>query len=210
MNVEEMFSEIENCKSCEMREICEENDLQPAFPFGAIKNPLMLVFINPSPKNVTVHKNWRHDRLFFYGDIRFWRFLAEVNLFDKKLLKLVKKFGWLPEFIPSFKEELAKKDVWITNLVKCPTLHGEYPQKNVVEVCKKKFLEKEIEMLKPRLIIAFGQFTYKMLTGKALSLSMFFRNEVDVNEGILPCYFPTGRGNTEKATACIKRILSRL
>ncbi|MBC7074012.1 hypothetical protein H5T58_01330, partial [Candidatus Parcubacteria bacterium] len=125
--------------------------------------------------------------------------------------KKIENSNWEKELIEPIKKELENQKIYITNLVKCPTPNANYPPKEAIRACIQ-FLEKEIEFLQPIKIFAFGAFTFEVLTRKKIKLNQFFStfNQDSVNERILPCYFPTGRGNFQLAIEGLKRLLKYL
>ncbi|MFX0084245.1 MAG: uracil-DNA glycosylase family protein [Candidatus Hodarchaeota archaeon] len=61
-------------------------------------------------------------------------------------------------------EELGLwKDCFVTNLVKCSTNKNYVPSSDEVDNCFE-ILQAEISLLRPKKIIAFGRFTYEVLT----------------------------------------------
>jgi len=59
---------------------------------------------------------------------------------------------------------LERKDLYITNVVKCYTPSNRKPFEKEIYTCKS-FLEREIKILKPKIIIALGGIALKELTG---------------------------------------------
>lgn len=62
----------------------------------------------------------------------------------------------------TFKELLEEagikfEDVAITNLVKCSTSNNSPPDQEIINVCMQNWLAKEIETMKPKMIIAMGR-----------------------------------------------------
>jgi len=62
---------------------------------------------------------------------------------------------------------LFRKDVYITNIVKCRPPNNRTPEEDEILACKP-FLEEEIEKVKPKTIIALGETAATSLTGKDL------------------------------------------
>ncbi len=75
---------------------------------------------------------------------------------DKMGLPFVGQAGkYLDEFLSSI--NLKRENVFITNLVKCRPPQNRDPFPDEVEICTKLYLEKQIELIKPKLIITLGR-----------------------------------------------------
>jgi DNA polymerase len=59
---------------------------------------------------------------------------------------------------------LARADVYVTNVVKCYTIGNRAPYGDELEACRE-FLDKEIEIVKPKVVLALGSYAFKQLTG---------------------------------------------
>ena len=55
---------------------------------------------------------------------------------------------------------LTRKDVWITNVVKCATVGNQQPTPEMKKKCRK-FLIRELNIIKPRLVITLGKYAAK-------------------------------------------------
>ncbi len=60
--------------------------------------------------------------------------------------------------------ELTRQDVYITNLLKCRSLDAQSISPSDAHTCQP-YLLKEIALVQPRIIVAFGQHAYHYLTG---------------------------------------------
>lgn len=65
---------------------------------------------------------------------------------------------------------LKRDDVYITNLLKCRALNTDSPSPIDIHTCQP-YLLKEIELIKPKLILTFGEVAFKYLTGDDSSLN---------------------------------------
>jgi DNA polymerase len=59
---------------------------------------------------------------------------------------------------------LDRSDLYVTNIVKCMTPDNRKPKQHEVEACKD-FLDKEISLIHPKIIVALGAMAFKRLTG---------------------------------------------
>ena len=71
---------------------------------------------------------------------------------------------------------LARAEVYISNVLKCRTLDTQTPSPTHIHTCHP-YLLKEIELIKPKIIVAFGEIAYHSLTGDD--------SEIDKVHGIL-------------------------
>ncbi len=60
--------------------------------------------------------------------------------------------------------EIKRQDVYLTNILKCHDLNIKDPSPTYTHTCHP-YLLKEIELIKPKIIIALGQLAYEYLTG---------------------------------------------
>lgn len=60
---------------------------------------------------------------------------------------------------------LRPKDIYVTNAVKCYTPNNRVPSDTEIATCHR-FLKKEIEIVKPKLIVTLGNPALKTMTGK--------------------------------------------
>jgi DNA polymerase len=59
---------------------------------------------------------------------------------------------------------LSRDDVYITNILKCRALDSQTPSPAHAHTCHP-YLLKEIELIQPTIIVAFGELAYHYLTG---------------------------------------------
>ena len=86
---------------------------------------------------------------------------------------------------------LKRSDVYITNVLKCRKLDSQAPSPTNTHTCHP-YLLKEIELVKPKLIVAFGEMAYKYLTGDDSSI-VDIRGTVHEKEEykIIPTFHPS-------------------
>jgi DNA polymerase len=66
--------------------------------------------------------------------------------------------------------ELRREDVHILNILKCRPPENRNPAPQEIEACRP-FLERQIDLIQPRILVALGLFAGQWLTGKKLSLT---------------------------------------
>ena len=86
---------------------------------------------------------------------------------------------------------LKRSDVYITNLLKCRALDSESPSPIDAHTCQP-YLLKEIKLVKPKLILTFGEMAYRYLTGDD-SLLSDIRGTVHKKEDykVIPTFHPS-------------------
>ncbi|MEN3045415.1 MAG: uracil-DNA glycosylase [Candidatus Hydrothermales bacterium] len=85
------------------------------------------------------------------------RGLPFVGRAGKKLDEIMRRAG------------IRREGVYITNTIKCRPPMNRDPEENELKSCFP-YLEKQIEILKPRVIVALGRYASYVLTGKKISV----------------------------------------
>jgi len=197
-----------------------DNNLMPILGGGQDINPkFMMVFINPTSKNISSNKNWKGPRFPFIGRKRPWIEFHKVGLFNEELLNEIKtNSNWSLEFTYNVLEFLKRKGLYLTNIVKNTEYNADLPKANQINLYLPIF-KKEIELVNPEYIIAFGLIPINALLKENIKLSEYYEliqkknalifYEIKINSKrykVIPCYYPIGRGNPEKAIEILKRI----
>ena len=86
--------------------------------------------------------------------------------------------------------KMQKSDVYITNILKCRALDTQIPSPTHAHTCHP-YLLKQIELIKPKIIVTLGQTAYHYLTGNDSELTKI-RGIIDKQESytIIPTYHP--------------------
>ena len=214
-----IYQEFDNCKRCKKN----NNSLLHILGGGKFKNPQFLfLFINPTHLNLSSHIDYKGKRRYpFIGVRYFYRFLSEAGFLDKRIINNIYKKGWQIEDESRIEQGLINNNIYITNLVKCTKYNPENPSKNII---KQDFplLQKEINAVLPKYIIAFGKLPLEIKTGKNIRLKDYFKktsnnsykpiksvNVLGKIYKVLPCYFPVGRGNRRGALEILSYIRKR-
>ncbi len=214
-----IYKEFDNCKRCKK----ENNPLLHILGGGKFQNPQFLfLFINPTHLNLSSHKDYKGKRRYpFIGVRYFYRFLSEAGFLDKKIIDDIYKKGWQIHDESRIEQSLINNNVYITNLVKCTKYNPDSPSKDIM---KQDFLllQKEINIVLPKYIIAFGKLPVRMIAGKDIRLKDCLErirgnsyqpiqsvNVLGKIYKVLPCYFPVGRGNRHGALEILSYIKKR-
>jgi DNA polymerase len=80
--------------------------------------------------------------------------------------------------------DLSRKDsVYICNVLKCRPPGNRDPQADEIEACSP-YLKKQLELIRPRALLAVGSFAARLLTGHDKSALGRLRGEVHSYEGV--------------------------
>ena len=205
-----LYRGVDACLFCRR----SKNYLQHIHGFGALQPRFMLVLVNPTHRNLSSHPAYHGPRFPFIGVRQFWKVLARGGLIDKDIAeRLPLKKDWNEKHTEQIKRELIRNKLYLTNVVKCCYDHSAYPVAEVLSAGTD-ILAREIALVRPQKIIAFGGLVYKTLTGKNIKLADYWngekKKEVELISGlntpIEPCYFPIGRGNPGKAVEILRKF----
>lgn len=182
---------------------------------GCINRPrLLLLFMNPTAKNVSANKNWTGLRAPWIGTKNIWKLLFKLGLIDKRQFEKIQKLKpneWTVEFGESLYKTLAKNKVYVTNLAKC-TQDDARPLKNSVFREYLVLTKKEIHKASPKKIVSFGVQVSQILLNKKVELKDAREEELfieDIEFKVYPTYYPVGQGmrNMDKAVERISGLL---
>lgn len=66
--------------------------------------------------------------------------------------------------------ELSREDVFVMNVIKCRPPGNRDPQPGEIDACRP-YLERQIELIEPRVIATLGNFATKLLTGRGVGIT---------------------------------------
>lgn len=192
-------------------------ELDPIYNGGCENNPdICFVFMNPTGKNVASLKTWTGRKSPWIGTKNIWKLFKEVGLLSENTYKDIqskKPKDWDYEFSDYVYEELTNNKIFITNLGKCTQIDARPLSDEVL----KKYLEllfKEIDIIKPKVIITFGNQVSSIVLNKKISVSENRKvcHELVVGKNkykVYPVYYPVGNGifNIDKSIEDIKWII---
>lgn len=193
-------------------------ELDPIYNGGCENNPdICFVFMNPTGRNVASLKTWTGRKSPWIGTKNIWKLFKEVGLLSENIYKDIqskKPKDWDYKFSDYVYEELTNNKIFITNLGKCTQIDAR-PLSD--EVLKKylKLLFKEIDIIKPKVIITFGNQVSSIILNKKISVSENRKvcHELVVGKNkykVYPVYYPVGNGifNIDKSIEDIKWIIN--
>ena len=151
-----------------------DKSLDSIYNGGCENNPdICFVFMNPTGRNIASKKEWLGRKSPWIGTKNIWKLFYDVGLVDDSIYEEIrskKPKDWDYEFADKIYELVTNKKVFITNLGKCTQIDAR-PLPD--EVLKKylKLLYKEFEIIKPRVIITFGNQVSSIVLNKKISVS---------------------------------------
>ncbi len=129
----------------------------------------------------------------------------------------MKPAEWTPEFTKTIYSHIAKQKIFSTNLAKATQSDARPLHDKVFFDSRAGFL-RELELLKAKHIITFGNQVSSVLLGKPIRVSDYSGTEHEMlthnkrSYTIYPCFYPVGRGwmNVKKVIPRIRQILKKI
>ena len=197
MNLEVLKNEYEK-----MQKIYGDKTLKSINFGGCDTNPdICFVFMNPTSKNIASEPSWDGIRAPWIGTKNIWDLFVATNLFDADIyneIKSKKANEWDKEFAEKVYDEVKRNKMFITNLGKCTQIDARPIQNSVYEKYLN-LLEKEIEIVNPKVIILFGNQVSTVFLKEKISVSQCRKKEfIKVINGkeykCYPIFYPVGNG----------------
>ena len=149
-------------------------ELDSIYNGGCEENPdICFVFMNPTGKNIASDKSWKGRKSPWLGTKNIWKLFYKVDLLSEETFNKIqekKPKEWDYEFCNYVYEEIEKNKLFITNLGKCTQIDARPLPDEVL----KKYLDllfKEINIIKPKIIITFGNQVSSIILNKKISVS---------------------------------------
>ncbi len=192
-------------------------ELDSIYNGGCEENPnICFVFMNPTGKNIASNKSWKGRKSPWLGTKNIWKLFYKVNLLSTDLFNQIqekKPKEWDYEFCDNVYEEITNNKIFITNLGKCTQIDARPLPDHVL----KKYLDllfKEIDIIKPKVIITFGNQVSSIILDKKISVSENRKvcHKIEINKTIYKVYsvyYPVGNGifNIDKSIEDINWII---
>ena len=192
-------------------------ELDSIYNGGCEKNPdICFVFMNPTGKNIASDKSWKGRKSPWLGTKNIWKLFYKVDLLSEETFNKIqekKPKEWDYAFCNYVYEEIEKNKLFITNLGKCTQIDARPLPDEVL----KKYLDllfKEINIIKPKIIITFGNQVSSIILNKKISVSENRKkcHKIQINKNeykVYPVYYPVGNGifNIDKSIEDIKWII---
>ena len=195
-------------------------ELDSIYSGGCTKNPdICFVFMNPTGRNIASSKNWKGLKSPWIGTKNIWDLFFELHLMDKSIYRKIKEMkgsDWTEAFAEEVYKDVERHKYFITNLGKCTQIDArELPDKVYQKYLH--LLEKEFEIIKPKVIILFGNQVSSIVLQQKISVSQvrkqLFEKTINGNTySFYSVYYPVGNGrfHLDKSIEDIKWIMNRL
>ena len=177
-------------------------ELDSIYSGECIDNPdICFVFMNPTGKNIASDKSWKGLKAPWIGTKNIWDLFYELKMIDEDIynkIKSIKGNEWTEEFALEVYNNVEKYKYYITNLGKCTQIDAR-PLPDSVYKEYLHLLEKEIEIINPKVIILFGNQVSSIVLNEKISVSQCRKKQFKkiINEKEYKCYsvfYPVGNG----------------
>lgn len=197
-----------------------DKSLDSIYNGGCEQNPdICFVFMNPTMRNIAAEKSWIGPKHPWIGTKNIWTLFKKLHLLDEDIFQEIRaKKGneWDYEFANKVYDNVKKHKYFITNLGKCTQVDAR-PLPDSVFLEYKKYLEYEFNIIKPKVIILFGNQVSSIVLEEKISVSNVrkkeYRKVINGEEFIFySVYYPIGNGsfNVDKAIEDIKWIQEKI
>ncbi|HEX7676653.1 MAG TPA: uracil-DNA glycosylase [Thermoanaerobaculia bacterium] len=110
--------------------------------------------------------------------------------------------------------KLTRDDVYIANVIKCRPPENRNPEPDELEACHP-YIQRQVEIIQPKVIVTLGRFALQSLTGKAYGISSARGQWLDYNGvKVMPTYHPAYLLRTPSAKkdvwADMKKVIAEL
>lgn len=195
-------------------------ELDSIYNGGCTENPdICFVFMNPTGRNIATSKNWKGLKSPWIGTKNIWTLFYKLDLLDDDIYKKIRDIKgseWTEDFALEVYDNVKKHKYFITNLGKCTQIDAR-PLPDDVYMNYVKLLEKEIEIINPKVIVLFGNQVSSIFLNKKVSVSnarkeLFVKNITKKEYNCYAVFYPVGNGifNIDKSIEDIKWIKSNL
>lgn len=184
---------------------------------GCLENPdICFVFMNPTARNITASKEWKGIKSPWVGTKNVWNLFYELGMIDEALyneIRSMKGNEWTYEFAEKVYEQVRNNKFYITNLAKCTQVDARVLPDSIFREYLDLFMQ-EMEIVKPKVIILFGNQVSSIVLGEKISVSQVRKKEFLLNDKFkcYAVYYPVGNGrfNMDKSIEDIMYVINSL
>ncbi len=195
-------------------------ELNSIYNGGCSDNPdVCFVFMNPTGRNIASLKEWNGIRSPWLGTKNIWDLFYSLNLLDEDIyskIKSIKGKDWDEDFASAVYDDVTKHKYFITNLGKCTQIDARVLPDSVYQNYLH-LLEKEIEIINPKVVVLFGNQVSSIVLSQKISVSQvrkkLFKKDINGKEyKFYSVYYPVGNGrfNIGKSIEDIEYILKQI
>ena len=191
-------------------------ELDSIYNGGETNHPnICFVFMNPTSRNIASSKSWKGLKSPWIGTKNIWDLFYATHLLEEEIYDKIKNrkgSEWTEEFAEKVYDEVKKKKYFITNLGKCTQIDARsLPNSVYLEYLD--LLKEEIDIIKPKIIILFGNQVSSIVLNKKISVSQERKqcHKLKIKGNVYKCYaiyYPVGNGrfNMDKSIEDINWI----
>lgn len=200
-----------------LQKIYGDPNLHSIYNGGCEENPdICFVFMNPTGRNIASQPGWKGPFHPWLGTKQIWDLFFATNLIDEDVynkIKSLKGNEWTQEFCNEVYDNVKKHKIFITNLGKCTQIDAR-PLKDNYFLDYLPLLEKEIKIIKPKVIVLFGNQVSSIFLNQKISVSQtrkqYFEKVLSKQKyKCFPIFYPVGNGrfNIDKSIEDINYII---
>jgi len=179
-----------------------DKKLSSIYNGGCQENPdICFIFMNPTGKNIASLPAWKGRKSPWIGTKNIWKLFYQINLLDIEIYEKICKIKgkeWTEDFAEKVYQNVEKNKYFITNLGKCTQVDSRALPDSVY----KEYLSliyKEIDIIKPKKIITFGNQVSSIFLSQKISVSEWRKKSVkkkieNIEYDVYPVYYPVGNG----------------
>ncbi len=187
---------------------------------GCIEKPdVLLLFMNPTARNVSAISTWDGIRAPWLGIRQTWNLLSSLGFIDPEVAARIcalNTAGWTESVAEELYQHVAQRKVYITNLAKCTQPDARHLPDSVFRAYLPETY-REIGLINPKKIITLGNQVSSVFLQKPISVSHYpdtTYEEVLIGDNVFkvyPTYYPVGQGqrNMAKAVERIQAVMGR-
>ena len=177
-------------------------ELDSIYNGGCTENPeICFVFMNPTKRNIASSKGWKGLKAPWIGTKNIWSLFFEIGLLDEDIynkIKDIKGSEWTEGFAEEVYNNVKKHKYFITNLGKCTQVDARELPDNIYKEYLD-LLEKELEIVNPKVVILFGNQVSSIVLNEKISVSQCRKKlfQKEINGKKYNCYsvfYPVGNG----------------
>ena len=196
-----------------------DKNLHSIYNGGCSEQPdICFVFMNPTGRNIASSKEWHGIHSPWIGTKNIWTLFYRLNLISEDIyIRIRDKLGkdWDEDFAIEVYDDVIRHHFFITNLGKCTQVDARVlPDSVFLEY--RDLLFNELDIIKPKVVILFGNQVSSIVLNKKISVSTNRKKEEKIittnNQYIAyTTYYPIGNGifNIDKAIEDISWIIDK-
>lgn len=192
-------------------------NLKSIYNGGCSNKPnILFIFMNPTGKNIASLKKWKGRRSPWIGTKNIWKLFYRLNLLDKDIFEEIqnkKSNEWNENFADVVYNNVDRYKYFITNLGKCTQVDSRHLPNSIYREYLD-LLYKEIDIIKPKVIISFGNQVSSIFLNENINVSKCRKQSykkiiASIEYEVFPTYYPIGNGmrNIDKAIEDLSHII---